>query len=113
MNKKQQKYTQEMEPNGNMQTKRKRGFKIMEKTYTYEITENGYYILINGKKAIHQYEPFIPDKSKSYEENAQAQIAEMQEADANVAQEQTTLENLQEQITNLELALAEIYEGGN
>lgn len=84
----------------------------MEKNYTYEVTENGYYILINGAKAIHQYEPFIPDKTKSYEENAQAQIAEMQANDAKSATEQTTIESLQEQVTNLELALAEIYENG-
>lgn len=82
----------------------------MNKTYTYEVTENGYFIFIDGKKVIHQYEPFIPDKTKSYEENAQAQIAEMQQADANT--EQATMEGLQEQITNLELALTEIYESG-
>ena len=40
----------------------------MKKTYSYEVTENGYYILINGKKVIHQYEPYIPDKTKTYKE---------------------------------------------
>ena len=84
----------------------------MEKNYTYEITENGYYILINGEKVIHQYEPFIPDKTKSYEENAQAQIAEMKQSDKQLSMEQTTIESLQEQITNIELALAELVEGG-
>ena len=52
----------------------------MEKEYTYEVTENGYFIFINGKKVIHQYEPFIPDKTKTYEENAKAQIKEMKQA---------------------------------
>lgn len=84
----------------------------MEKNYIYEITENGYYILINGEKVIHQYEPFIPDKTKSYEENAQAQIAEMKQSDKQLSMEQTTIESLQEQITNIELALAELVEGG-
>lgn len=44
-----------------------------------EITENGYHIYDNNDSLfhIHQYEPFIPDPSKSYEENAQAQIEEL------------------------------------
>ncbi len=91
----------------------------MEKNYSYEVTEDGYYILINGKKVIHQYEPYIPNKELSYEENAKAQIAEMQEADKQSAKEQVTMEslktrddNIQEQVTNIELALAEIYENG-
>ena len=46
----------------------------MNKEYTYEVTENGYYILINGEKVIHQYKPYIPNKDLSYEENAKAQI---------------------------------------
>lgn len=84
----------------------------MEKNYSYEITENGYYILINGEKVIHQYEPFISDKDKSYEENALAQIEEMKQVDVQASQEKTEIEQLQEQVTNLELALAEIYENG-
>lgn len=86
----------------------------MEKTYSYEITENGYYILINGEKVIHQYEPYIPDPNKTYEENAKAQIAEMQEADVKAEQtqieEETTKALQEERITNIELALAELYE---
>lgn len=85
----------------------------MEKTYTYEITENGYKILLNGVDYMVQEEPYIPDPSKTYEENAQAQIAEMQKADAQAGQAQTEEE---ERLTNIELALAELYEsieGGN
>lgn len=84
----------------------------MKKEYTYEVTENGYYILINGEKVIYQYEPYIPNKELSYEENAKAQIEEMKQADENVVQEKTEIEQLKEQITDLQLALVEIVEGG-
>lgn len=84
----------------------------MEKVYDYELTEDGYFIFIDGKKVMHQYEPYIPDPSKSYEENAIAQIEELKEADKQSAQEQTNMESLQEQVTDLQLALAEIYENG-
>lgn len=41
-----------------------------------EITDNGYHIYDRNDELfhIHQYEPYIPNKSISYEENAQAQI---------------------------------------
>lgn len=80
---------------------------------TYNILENGYQILNDGKVWIEQIEPFIPDKSKSYEENAKAQIAELLEQQESAKQEQTTLEELQQQVTDLQLALAELVEGGN
>lgn len=44
----------------------------------YEITDDGYWIYDrNSDLKIHQYEPYIPDHSKSYEENAIAQIEEL------------------------------------
>lgn len=45
----------------------------------YTIEENGYHIYDRNDPLyhIHQYEPYIPDKSKTYEENAIAQIAEL------------------------------------
>lgn len=45
----------------------------------YEITENGYHIYDRNDSLfhVHQYEPYIPDKTKSCEENAQAQIEEL------------------------------------
>ena len=45
----------------------------------YELTENGYHIYDRNDPLfhIHQYEPYIPDHSKSYEENAQTQIEEL------------------------------------
>ena len=84
----------------------------MEKTYTYEITEDGYYILINGNKVIHQYEPYIPDHTKSYEENAKAQIEELKQSDENAKKRVSDVEQLQQDITDLQLALTEIYEMG-
>ena len=45
----------------------------------YTIEENGYHIYDRNDPLyhIHQYEPYIPDPTKSYEENAQAQIEEL------------------------------------
>lgn len=42
----------------------------------YTIDENGYHIYDRNDPLfhIHQYEPYIPDHSKTYEENAKAQI---------------------------------------
>ena len=82
----------------------------MKKTYSYEVTENGYYILINGKKIIHQYEPYIPDKTKTYKENAESQIEEMKSYDEKAKIDKTNIEQMQEDITNIQLALTEIYE---
>lgn len=44
----------------------------------YVVEENGYHIYDrnDGLLHVHQYEPYIPDKLKTYEENAQAQIHE-------------------------------------
>ena len=51
----------------------------MAKDLYYKIEENGYWILDKNDPMlkIHQYEPYIPDHTKSYEENAKAQIAEL------------------------------------
>ncbi len=84
----------------------------MEKIYTYEVTENGYYILIDEKKVIHQYEPYIPDKSKSYEENAKAQIEELKASEEAQKEEKTQMEQMQQDITDIQLALVELYELG-
>lgn len=51
----------------------------MEKDLYYVIEENGYHIYDRNDPNyhIHQYEPYIPDPTKSYEENVQAQIEEL------------------------------------
>ena len=84
----------------------------MENTYTYEITENGYYILINGKKVIHQYEPYIPNKSLSYEENAKVQIEELKASEEAQKEEKSDIEQMKSDITDIQLALTELYEMG-
>lgn len=45
----------------------------------YELTADGYHIYDRNDSLfhIHQYEPYIPDHSKSYEDNAKAQIHEL------------------------------------
>lgn len=78
----------------------------MEKL-TYEILENGYQILKDGKPWIVQLEPCIPDKSKSYEDNAKAQI----EAILNPpTPEPSDIEVMKADIINTQLALTEVYE---
>lgn len=49
------------------------------KNLYYELTSDGYYIYDHNDPLfrVHQYEPYIPDHSKSYEENAIAQMAEL------------------------------------
>ena len=84
----------------------------MEKTYSYEVTEDGYFILIDGKKVIHQYEPYIPDKTKTYKENAEAQIEELKKAYENEKNKKTDVEQLKQDVTDIQLALTEIYEMG-
>lgn len=84
----------------------------MENTYTYEVTENGYYIYINGKKVIHQYEPYIPNPNLSYEENAKAQIEELKASEEAQKEERTQMEQMQQDITDIQLALVELYELG-
>lgn len=45
----------------------------------YEITEDGYDIYLNGGKWICQHEPYIPDPTLTYEENALRQCEELDE----------------------------------
>lgn len=74
---------------------------------TYEILENGYQILVDGEPWIIQEEPYIPDPSKSYEENAIAQIEEILNPPA---PEPTEIDLMKEDIINTQLALTEVYE---
>ena len=50
----------------------------MEKDLYYVIEDNGYHIYDRNNSLfhVHQYEPYIPNKNLSYEENAKAQIEE-------------------------------------
>lgn len=64
---------------------------------TYIIKEDGYEIYNNGKLWITQYEPYIPNKNLSYEENAIAQIEELT----------TPVEKPVDRIAELEAKIAE------
>ena len=48
------------------------------KNLYYELTSDGYHIYDRNDKLfhVHQYEPYIPDHSKNYEDNAKAQLHE-------------------------------------
>ena len=75
----------------------------MRDRVTYEILENGYKINLDGKPWIEQLEPFIPYPNLSYEEGCLKQIEDL-------CKPQEEQLSIQDQITNLELALAELYE---
>ena len=64
---------------------------IENKAVSYEVTENGYNIYLGDALWITQYEPYIPNKELSYEENAIAQINEIVEG-FNTPVEETTEE---------------------
>ena len=85
-------------------------YSIDNKQISYEVTDDGYKIYLDGKQWIHQYEPYIPNPSISYEENAIAQIEEIYNGYQASLQEKQEQASIQDQITNLELALAELYE---
>lgn len=50
-----------------------------DKKVYYEILDDGFKIYIGqtNRPSIHQYEPYIPDPSKSYEENALAMCKDL------------------------------------
>lgn len=77
---------------------------------TYEILENGYRILNNNEVWLEQIEPYIPHPSKTYEENAQIQIAELIKSREEAEEKQATLEDLANDITDIQVALAELGE---
>ena len=66
---------------------------IDNKQISYEVIDNGYKIYLDGQLWIHQYEPYIPDKTKSYEENAVAQIEEIYNGFQQALNEQEQTEN--------------------
>ena len=75
---------------------------------SYEILENGYRINLDGQQWIHQYEPYIPNPSISYEENAIAQIEELVAMHENANNEQMEKEQLIEQVKLQDEAINEL-----
>ena len=80
----------------------------MRDRITYEILENGYRINLDEKPWIHQYEPYIPNPSISYEENAIAQIEELVAMHENTKNEQMEKEALMEQVKLQDEAINEL-----
>ena len=66
----------------------------MQNNYTYELVEDGYYILNNGKRIIEQRGKFadVILSGQTFEENAVAHIAQLVEAENKAAE--PTLEEL-------------------
>lgn len=88
----------------------KTNYSIDNKQISYEVIDDGYKIYLDGQLWIHQYEPFIPNPSKSYEENALAQMEELYNGYQASLKEQQEQASIQDQITDIELAIAELYE---
>ena len=80
----------------------------MRDRITYEILENGYRINLDGKPWIEQLEPYIPNPSISYEENAIAQIEELVAMHENAKNEQMEKEQLIEQVKLQDEAINEL-----
>ena len=78
------------------------------KEVSYEVLEDGYKIYLDGGDFIHQYEPYIPDKTKTYEENALAQIEELVAMHENAKNEQMEKEALMEQVKLQDEAINEL-----
>ena len=83
-------------------------YSIDNKQISYEVTDNGYKIYLDGQQWIHQYEPYIPNPSISYEENAIAQIEELVAMHKNAKNEQMEKEQLIEQVKLQDEAINEL-----
>lgn len=83
-------------------------YAIDNKQLSYEVTDNGYKIYLDGQQWIHQYEPYIPNPSISYEENAIAQMEELVAMHENAKNEQMEKEQLMEQVKLQDEAINEL-----
>ena len=83
-------------------------YSIDNKQLSYEVTDNGYKIYLDGQLWIHQYEPYIPNPSISYEENAIAQMEELVAMHENAKNEQVEKEQLIEQVKLQDEAINEL-----
>jgi hypothetical protein len=84
----------------------------METLY-YKIVDNGYHIYDYNNEFFHiyQYEPFISNKTKSYEENAQEQIREIytERYASKVYGGVMTIDEVPEEYSEAVMALVERY----
>ena len=86
----------------------KTNYVLDNKELSYEVLEDGYKIYLDGGDFIHQYEPYIPNPSISYEENAIAQIEELVAMHENAKNEQVEKEQLMEQVKLQDEAINEL-----
>ena len=86
----------------------KTNYVLDNKELSYEVLEDGYKIYLDGGDFIHQYEPYIPNPSISYEENAIAQIEELVAMHENAKNEQMEKEQLIEQVKLQDEAINEL-----
>ena len=85
-------------------------YSIDNKSISYEVTTNGYRIFLDGKAWIEQSEPHIPYPKLSYEEGCLKQIEDLYNGYQASLQEKQEQASIQDQITDIELAIAELYE---
>ena len=85
-----------------------KNYSIENKQISYEVTDNGYKIYLDGQLWIHQYEPYIPNPSISYEENAIAQMEELVAMHENAKNDQMEKEQLIEQVKLQDEAINEL-----
>ena len=83
-------------------------YRFNNQVVSYEVLENGYNIYLGGKPWISQPEPYIPNPSISYEENAIAQIEELVAMHENAKNEQVEKEQLIEQVKLQDEAINEL-----
>jgi hypothetical protein len=71
----------------------------------YIVTEDGYDIYLNWSKWIVQHEPYIPDRRKTYEENAIKQIEDMLAAEKenakNAESKQSQLDGIEQTVSTI------------
>jgi hypothetical protein len=88
---------------------KKTNYTYDNKEVSYEVVENGYRIYLEGRLWITQTEPYIPYPNLSYEEGCLKQIEEICSANEQAQRKQ-------DEITEMQLAITELYEmmlGGN
>lgn len=81
------------------------------RTVAYDILDDGYKIYLGDTEWIHQYEPFIPYPELGYEGSCLKQIEELVNAEEQNVGQSKLIEELQQQITDMQVALCEVYEG--
>lgn len=68
-------------------------YKFNEQSISYEITDNGYSIYLDGNLWITQYEPYIPYPDLGYEGSCLKQIGELATVPEQQVDEVTSTEN--------------------